>query len=470
MYKHLALISILAAIVFATPAAAQPTVSPTALAFTASPPPQTLVFSSPSLVGYSAVVSSDPPGWLRVSPLQGDTSTTVSVSILPGIPGLQFGASYRGNIQFTMANGAGTVINVPVTMSDVPDSFCVLSANPGGASFSSNGTSANGFYPSGIQSISVASSPQCQGSNWTATSDSPWLQVVIPTSGSISGIIPVRYISLSNSKSSQRSGTITITPGPFSGIAAKYQVTEAASTQALTTRQVLALYQQLLGREPDQNGFNFWTGQGSAALGQMADSFLTSQEAQVSDFEVMVVYQAALNRSPTFAEYSKALTGIRSGSQDAPSLYAALLGSSEYASKFGSPSDNTSFVTNLYQHLLGRAPNSAELTVAVAQLIAGQSQFSVLTNLYGGAEFRNSGAFNSPSSPDHSNALYITMLYYLILGRDVDSAGLNFWTSVANGGGPGVYFNSPATRIVILGIGQPGEGYIGSPEFQGLFQ
>ncbi|HLJ44536.1 MAG TPA: DUF4214 domain-containing protein [Bryobacteraceae bacterium] len=470
MYKQFALITTIAAIVFAAQAAAQPTVSPSALAFTASPPPQTLTFSSPVTVGYTAVVTSDPPAWLRVQPIQGDTSTTVTVSIVPGAPGLTFGATYRGNIQFTMADGSGTVINVPVTMADVPDSFCVLSANPGGTTTPANGTSTNGFYPSLIQSVTVASSPQCQGSNWTATSDSPWLQVVVPTAGTISGIISVRYVVLSNSKSGPRVGNITIAPGPFSGTAAKFQVTEAASSQPTTVRQVLALYQQLLGREPDQAGFNFWTGQGGAALGQMADSFLISQEAVVSDFVVMAVYQAALNRAPSFAEYTKGLTGIRSNSQDAATLYASLLGSSEYASKFGSSTDNTSFVTNLYQHLLGRAPTSSELTAAVGQLTSGQSQYNIFFNLFGGAEFRNTGSFNSPSSPDHTNPLYVTMLYFLILGRDIDSGGLNFWTGVANSGGPGIYFNSLSERIEILGIGQPGEGFIGSQEFQGLFQ
>ena len=64
------------------------------------------------------------------------------------------------------------------------------------------------------------------------------------------------------------------------------------------------------------------------------------------------------------------------------------------------------------------------------------------------------------------------MLYYVILGRDPDSPGLAFWKSVADSGGPGVLFQGSAgytTRIQILGPGTPNQGFIGSPEFQGLF-
>jgi len=75
-------------------------------------------------------------------------------------------------------------------------------------------------------------------------------------------------------------------------------------------------------------------------------------------------------------------------------------------------------------------------------------------------------------APDHTNALYVRMLYYVILSRDPDPGGLSFWEGVANSGGPGILFQGSAgygTRIQILGPGTPNQGFIGSPEFQGLF-
>lgn len=224
-----------------------------------------------------------------------------------------------------------------------------------------------------------------------------------------------------------------------------FTVTEALSSQPLLIRQVVALYQQLLGREPDAAGFNFWTGQGTAGLGQMADSFLISTEAQGSDFQAVTIYQGALGRLPSFTEYFTALAGIRSNSQAAQQMFNTLLGTS---------SNSAAVTVSMYLSLLGRAPTTAEMNIGV-----NQPPYTLFQTLTASQEFRN-----------NTNPLYIQMLYFLILSRTPDQAGFNFWVGVANQGSSEIYFNSPATRITILGTGQPGEGFIGSPEFQGLFQ
>jgi hypothetical protein len=64
------------------------------------------------------------------------------------------------------------------------------------------------------------------------------------------------------------------------------------------------------------------------------------------------------------------------------------------------------------------------------------------------------------------------MLYFTILSRDPDPSGFAFWFTVASTGGAGILFQGSVgspTRIQILGPGTPGQGFIGSPEFQGLF-
>ena len=132
---------------------------------------------------------------------------------------------------------------------------------------------------------------------------------------------------------------------------------------------------------------------------------------------------------------------------------------------------------NLYQNLLGRTPTAAEVNSAnnagLAQwfetLIAYPNNTTPVTAANN--EFMNTGTF--ATGPDHSNGLYIAMLYYVILGRDYDAAGYAFWVGIANGGGPGILFQGAAgypTRIQILGPGTPGQGFAGSPEFQGLYQ
>ena len=84
-----------------------------------------------------------------------------------------------------------------------------------------------------------------------------------------------------------RVSTITVTAG---GASATYTVNEVASSLSQLQREVEALYQRALGREPDTGGYNFWTcttpaavqpcaNLGVAGLGSMVDLFLASSSA-----------------------------------------------------------------------------------------------------------------------------------------------------------------------------------------------
>jgi hypothetical protein len=267
----------------------------------------------------------------------------------------------------------------------------------------------------------------------------------------------VGYALLNNTHTLPQNYTITVASATGS---ATYSVTEAGSGDSEVYRQVYALYEQLLGRDPDPAGFAFWTGAGGAGLGQMADSFLTSPEAFNSDFAVMAAYQAATGAPPTYAQFIAAVTAVRAGTQTVPGLFNSLIGAG-----YGAP--------NLYLNLLNRTPTGADssctsMTLANCfQTIIGYPA-SVTPVSATNNEFQSTGIYHT----DHTNALYVQMIYYVTVSRDPDAAGLAFWIGVANGGGPGVLFQGAAdygTRIQILGPGTPDQGFIGSPEFQGLF-
>jgi hypothetical protein len=87
-------------------------------------------------------------------------------------------------------------------------------------------------------------------------------------------------------------------------------------------------------------------------------------------------------------------------------------------------------------------------------------------------EFQSTGSYQTTLAADHTNALYVQMIYFVTLSRDPDPAGLAYWIGIANQGGPGLLFQGTGgygTRIQILRPGTPNQGFIGSPEFQGLF-
>ena len=240
-------------------------------------------------------------------------------------------------------------------------------------------------------------------------------------------------------------------------------VTEAADTEPLPQMEVRALYQSILGRDPDAAGFSFWGGTGASGLGTMADDFLISPEAFDTDFAVMSAYQAATGAPPTYAQFIAAAAGLRSGAPPLAGLFNSLTPAGYSAS-------------NLYQNLLGRSPSTTE--TASANAAGLPSWFETLIGYPASAtpigipnnEFQNTGIYST--EPDHSNALYVNMLYFNLLSRNPDAGGLTFWGGVANSGGPGILFqgaNGYPTRVQILGSGVPGQGFLGATEFQGYF-
>ncbi|HTX39896.1 MAG TPA: putative Ig domain-containing protein [Bryobacteraceae bacterium] len=374
-----------------------------------------------------------------------------------------------GTTQVTVFNpapggGISAAVALPID-APVPGS-CAFTLDSTSTSLTETGTATNGVTVNGVVfngvlpevplAVGISATPGTScSSSYTATSSASWLGATAGTSG-------FTYTALTNPNPLARSATITVANAGGGG--ATFTVTEAGDPEPLLNRQVRALYQSVLGRDPDSSGFAFWTGIGSAGLGQMLDSFLTSPEAFNSDFVVMAAYQAATGAAPAFAPFTAAVAPIRAQGQTAGGLFNSLI-----------PPGYT--VQSLYQNLLNRAPTSAEIEGANAEglaawfqtLIAYPSNTTPVTAA--NDEFMSTGTYSA--SADHSNGLYIAMLYFVILGRDYDQSGYNFWVGVANSGGPGLLFQGPAgypTRIQILGPGTPGQGFAGSPEFQALYQ
>jgi hypothetical protein len=437
-----------------------------------------------------AAVSNGPAGWLQINATSGTLTLTATPLIIslnttvlagnPCAPG-SVPCILNGTVTITTPNGSTSnpTLTIPVSVTvEPPLSPCTFSAPPVSLT---NSVPASGTPVTVPGAFTVTPSAACtSGITWTATSGSRWLTITTGASGSGGAASSVTFNAFSNPTSAataaQRTGSITITPS--SGSPVVVSVTQPASTATLLDRQVTALYQSILGRDPDSGGYAFWTGAGAtsgpAALGQMADSFLTSPEAFNAAFAVMATYQAATGAPPTFATFSAAVTSIRNGTQTIPGLFAALIASNSAYS-----------ATTLYQNLLNRAPTAAEsaacTTLATCfETIVGfpASTTIVVAN----NEFQSTCGTNSctgiagithASSGDHTNALYIRMLYFTILGRDPDLGGLGFWLGIANAGGPGLLFQGSAgypTRIQIEGTGAPNQGFVGSPEFLAMYQ
>ena len=377
------------------------------------------------------------------------TTCTTSNPLLPGENYLPISTTYRVAAdapsiltnQVTVSGGGSASSSASVT--DNLDTQCSLAVSPLSVSVPATGTS------------TVEPCPNNSGQPNCGVLPEVPLPITVTANtfcGIRGGSLPL--VVFNNTHATPQTYNYYVSAG---GVSVPLTVTEAGSGNNRVYRETYALYEQLLGRDPDPTGFAFWTGSGNAGLGQMADSFLTSPEAFNNDFAVMAAYQAATGAPPSYAQYSAEVAGIRAGTQTIPGLFNSLF--------------NDNFNQGaLYQNLLNRLPGGADANCIIAgltacfQIIIGYPNNTTPVNTPNN-EFQSTGSYRSV---DHTNALYLQLVYYVTVGRDPDPAGFAFWLSVANSGGPGLLAGY-GTRFQILGPGTPNQGFIGSPEFQGLF-
>jgi hypothetical protein len=131
---------------------------------------------------------------------------------------------------------------------------------------------------------------------------------------------------------------------------------------------VSALYQQVLGGQPDPQGFNFWVNSLQTGLytrEQVANLFLTSPERL--NLVVERFYRTILHRpsDPTGKQFW--VQTLENGVSEA-NVVAGFVTSVEYTSTHQAPS---AYVLGLYQDLLGRSPNASELAQQTQNLVTG---------------------------------------------------------------------------------------------------
>ena len=374
-------------------------------------------------------------------------------------PGTFFGTTMMATVQQEIMAYKTALVPAPVPAEPAVPSGITLGSTGQSlqANFSAFGTSTGGAAPSAPVSFTVTPCAVCRGA-WSASPSADW--VSISSGGSGTGVGAVAFNVLANTSLTSRSATITITEAGVAPVS--ITINEAGSTQSLLNRETQALYQRALGREPDASGFSFWTctapatlspcaNLGAAGLGQMVDLFLESPEGMSSDFQVLALYQAFLGRLPAFSEWSVALVPFRAPNTPAgwsaatSALIATLVHSSEYTGRYGATGNTGNAVANLYQNMLLRQPANSELASGIAT-VANSGLPGLFAAMFTGAEFWNTGVFASAgAASDHTNSLFVTMMYFAVLARDPDTAGFAFWMAVANSGGAGIYFQ-PAGR------------------------
>jgi hypothetical protein len=155
--------------------------------------------------------------------------------------------------------------------------------------------------------------------------------------------------------------------------------------------------------------------------------------------EVYALYDGLLGRAPDPTGYSDWKQAIASGAQTVNQVVAQFLSSGEFTTRFGNYTQlsPTQFVTDLYQLTLHRAPDAAGLAGWVGAIQNGSlSREQVAADFAFSAEHVNSieTAFDRSGLEPVTTGADVARLYYGVLGRAPDAAGLGGWDNAISSG------------------------------------
>jgi hypothetical protein len=182
---------------------------------------------------------------------------------------------------------------------------------------------------------------------------------------------------------------------------------------------VRQIYRDVLGREGDAGGINFWFSEitaGRQTRTTMLESFLFAPESEATAVQAARLYFAAFQRSAdpgglTFWTNSVIANGPTTVAQ-------AFATSGEFLQRYGSL-DNAGFIDRMYRNVLGRPADAVGTAFWVGQMGAPSN----LTRGQVLLQFANSPEYRTLIDPSVS----VSRLYISMLVREPDDAGLAFW-------------------------------------------
>jgi hypothetical protein len=224
----------------------------------------------------------------------------------------------------------------------------------------------------------------------------------------------------------------------------------SASANAVDTTEYFIRQQYLdfLGREPDQGGWEYWSGQINQCNGDagcirarridVSAAFFVEREFQETGSFVYRLYRGALGRQLSYAELSTDRLRVSSG-QNLEANKSAYLGTFLQRPEFVERYQQNTTAESFVDALLGTVRDSANLNLA--------SERGNLINRYNSSSTMNESrglvvralADNAAFSQAVYNQAFVLMEYFGYLRRDPDRAGYDFWLNVLDNRAPGNY-------------------------------
>ncbi|MEA2203227.1 MAG: hypothetical protein QOE77_3 [Blastocatellia bacterium] len=207
-------------------------------------------------------------------------------------------------------------------------------------------------------------------------------------------------------------------------------------------------YVDILGREPDEGGFNYWSNEILSCGGdtsctdrrrrEVAASFFIAEEFQDTGSFIYDMYKGSLGRKPVFNEYSadrKQVVGGATLTAQKAAFADSFVGRPEFVQKYQGETTAESFVDALLQNVqqASQLDLGGQRAGLISQYNAGgtlaQSRSLVLRSL----------ADNAALKQKEYNAAFVLTEYFGYLRRNPEPEGYDFWLNVVTNGDVGNY-------------------------------
>lgn len=200
-------------------------------------------------------------------------------------------------------------------------------------------------------------------------------------------------------------------------------------------------YLDFLGREPDEGGFGYWTGQINQCQGNAAcirqqridvsAAFFASPEFQQTGSFIYGLYAGTLGRTPWLEEFTPDRLQIVGGpdlDQSRLAFAAVFIQRPEFTAKYPPTMSRDQFVDALLQTMSARA--GVELSSLRSALLSDYDT--------GGRSLvvRDAASANEFAQLEYNKA-FVLMEYFGYLRRNPDAGGYDFWLNVLNQGHSG---------------------------------
>ena len=218
---------------------------------------------------------------------------------------------------------------------------------------------------------------------------------------------------------------------------------DSANPNNTTEYFVRQHYLDFLGREPDQGGFEYWTGQINQCNGDancvrnkridVSASFFASPEFQQTGSFIYELYAGALGRTPNYTEFMPDRSQVIGG----PNLDAARIAFTdtfvqrpEFTARYPQTMTRDQFVDALLQTMTTRsgADVSSLRDTMLSDYDSGGRSLAV----------RDAVQANAFVQAEYNKA-FVLFEYFGYLRRNPDTGGYDFWLDVLNGREAGNY-------------------------------